>query len=151
MVRIVPAERQHAFVIAQDMRRIDRRECAAWGRSPLAALEEALSTSREAWAVLAPIGTPLALYGVTTGSAMLGIGHPWLLATEAGSRVSPRIWLVEGAGHLAAMSKPFSRLENWAHRDNDAALRWLKRLGFVLADEIVEIGGEPMRKFWMDL
>lgn len=132
--------------IARRMREIDRIECAAAGLTPKAALRQGARWSDMLWT-----GTindqPEAMFGIVVTSYLTGEGRPWFLGTDAARR-SARAFLEIAPAYLAQMEELTPHLENHVHRDNIASIRWLARLGFVVEPEVVQIGGQPMLRFW---
>ena len=141
-----PARLTDVGPIARRMREIDRIECAAVGLTPKAALRAGLRWSDLVWT-----GTindkPEAMFGVVVTALVMGEGRPWFLGTDA-ARSNARAFLEIAPAYLAMIEAAAPNLSNHVHRDNAASIRWLRRLGFVVEPEVVQIGTEPMRYFW---
>jgi hypothetical protein len=144
MIEVVMARRSHVNHIANHMSAIDRIECSVFGHSPKEALRFALVTSMIAWTVMIN-GKPEAMMGANTLSLIEGSGRPWLLMTDIARRQSITL-LRLGRIYTEALHRQYRFLHNWVHADNDKAIRWLSRLGFVVG-AVEVIRGQPMRPF----
>lgn len=144
MIEIVPARPQHVGPIAARMRIIDRKECFALGHSPKDALRWGLLGSSVVWTAKVD-GRPEAMFGAVPISILEGRGRPWMLMTEDALR-HRRALLRLGVVYTDAIHRHFQVLENYVHADNEAAIRWLARLGYAIGAVDV-IRGEPMHRF----
>lgn len=139
------ARPRHINRIANNMAAIDRVECAVFGHTPKEALRFALITSPIAWTVLLD-GEPVAMLGANTVSLIEGHGRPWALLTDvAREKLNVTIHRL-GQRYTEAIHKQYQFLHNWVHADNDKAIRWLSRLGYVVG-AVEVIRGQPMRPF----
>ncbi len=144
MIEVVPAKPRHINCIANNMAMIDRVECEVFGHSPKEALRYAVHTSLIAWTVMID-GQPEAMMGANTISLIEGSGRPCLLMTDKAR--AQHVSLVRlGRIYTEALHKQYPLLHNWVHADNDKAIRWLSRLGF-LVGAVDVIRGQPMRPF----
>ncbi|MEP3275330.1 MAG: hypothetical protein ABJN26_16085 [Stappiaceae bacterium] len=119
--------------IAQNMRAADRAEVwAASRRTPRRALEFSLRNSSVAFTGLAD-GTPFVMFGVGEQSRLLGVGVPWLLGTE---QIEKHAVHFLRQSHLwsAVLQQNFRVLKNHVDNRNTLSIRWLKWLGFELAE-----------------
>jgi hypothetical protein len=132
--------------IAEHMAPIDRLECAAFGLSPIRALNQAYETSILLW-VGNVEGMPEAVFGVVPVNLSTGWGRPWFLGTER-ARSNARAFLEIAPQYLERISAIFPRLDNYVHQDNGAAIRWLRRMGFVVETTPEHFGGQPMLHFY---
>lgn len=130
------------------MREADRAECAALGLSPKGALRKSLTASVLAYTAKID-GSPAGMFGVTPGNTLEGVGHPWMLATDAAFDCA-RPLLTAGPPLIALMHRRFRRLENMVSSDNDRAIRMLKRWGFEVGDMQMLVGGVPFLPFWRE-
>lgn len=128
--RVRPAERGDPERLAADLRLADRREVAALGREPLAALREAVACSIEPLAVVSAHGDLIALFGVAPLPHAEGVGAPWMLATPALETVS-RVFLRRCRAWIERIAEPFELLTNCVDARNAAHIRWLRWCGFV--------------------
>jgi hypothetical protein len=117
-------------IVAQRLRAADIEECRAQGVTPRAALRAGLSDSALCWTLLAN-GVPAAMLGVAPLRGEPGVGIPWFLGTDLVPRVA---YMRLSAEYIAKMLGAFPHLLNYVHADNARSVRWLKRVGFSLAD-----------------
>lgn len=148
MVSIHPALAGDIPALAAGMRPWDVRECAAQGYTPAKALRYSLSGSLMAWTAHLD-GTPIAMFGAAAVSLIDGTGRPWMLGTEAIYRQG-RALVRLAPGYVGLMRERFPRMDNLIHRDNERALRLLRRLGFQVEPEARDVGGEPMVRFFLE-
>lgn len=134
------------WAVADNMRAIERVECRAGGHTPILALTRAVGGSHEV-TVAVDGEDPIAIFGLYPVSLMQGLAAPWMLGTDAVARHG-RALLTLAPPVLARWQRLFPRLENHVHRDNGPSIRWLTHLGFTVEAEVVDIGGEPHRRFW---
>jgi hypothetical protein len=127
------------------MRAIDRAECAAFGRSPKSALRSSIRTSLEAWTAIGDDG-PVAMLGVVATGLMTGSGVAWLLGSEDVFDC-PRNLIVDGRRIIGSWLETFTALENLVAKDNDNAIRLLKRWGASIGDEVETHGGLEFVRF----
>lgn len=144
-IKIVPAELRHVGYLARHMRAIDAVECIAMGRTPKQALRAGVLSSAKAWTALAD-GRPAAMFGVVIESALTGEGVPWFLGTDEVFR-HPRLLLRWGLGFLDRMHDSRLRLRNLVSAENVQAIRLLKRWGFTVDQEEVDVRGVSFRRF----
>lgn len=127
------------------MRPIDIVECRVAGLTPWQALKQSVKTSALCWTGEVD-GWPEAMFGVVPISVATGLGAPWFLGSNKARR-SARLFLVEAPKYLARIEALFPRLEGHVSMNNDAARRWLVRMGFVVEKSYQIIDGEPMLRF----
>lgn len=144
MIEIRSARPSHVGPIATRMREIDRDECAMSGMSPKDALRYGVANSEVVFTAFVD-GRAEAMFGVVPTSMIEGRGRVWLLMTE--DAMKHRRALVR-LGHIytRGLNRHYRILENQVHAHNDAAIRWLTRLGFCVGPVDV-IRGTPMRYF----
>ena len=145
---IVPAAPEHSAVIAANMREADKRE--VWASDswlPLPAVSKSLAMSVEAWTCFVE-GSPAFMWGVARqGNILADVGIPWLLGTDAISKVD-REFIRQSRAYVDRMHRHFHRLENIVHAENTLSIRWLKWCGFSIEKEPVERNGEMFFPFW---
>lgn len=121
------------------LRPLDRQELeASHGGDLHDAVRHALAVSPHRWAMEVD-GALALLGGVAPVSLVGGIGSPWLLGTTVLDRrggVLTRVCL--GYRDLALGLYP--ALVNYVDARNTTSIRWLKRLGFSVADQPVPYG-----------
>ena len=143
---IVAAQSWHTGTIARRMRQIDKLECACNNDDPKTALRRSLRISLVSCTALVD-GRPEAMFGVAPLNALEGLGSPWFLGTDVVFD-HPRALLTIGPRYLKMVEGYFPRLKNRVHRDNDRAIRLLRRWGFTVGCDEVNLGGEPFVEFW---
>lgn len=115
------------------------------GRSPKQALRAGLMTSSKAWTALVD-GQPEAMFGVACVSVLGASGSPWFLGTEEVYR-HPREMLMWGPGMIERLSDSSLRLSNLVSARNARAIRLLKKWGFTVHEEEVDVRGVAFRYF----
>lgn len=146
-VRLVPAQTKHVNAIANRMREIDRRECAAMGRTAKQALRMGIMTSSKAWTALVD-DQPAAMFGVVIEDALSGIGTPWFLGTDEVYQHGREL-LMWGPGMLSRLCDSIRTLRNLVSSENSRAIRLLERWGFTVKDDEVIVRGVAFRHFEM--
>lgn len=147
-LRLVPASRAHVGPIANRMRAVDRRECAAFGYSPKGALRRSLAGSARALTALVD-GRAEAMMGVEVLSALDRTGTIWMLATDEAFRHG-REMLRLGPTIIDALGDSTRHLSNLVSVDNIPAIRMLGRWGFDVLEEVTMIGNVAFHAFRMD-
>jgi hypothetical protein len=148
VIQLRPASWSDLAYIGQHMREIEVAECAAGGRTPDQALARAAVLSSDLMCATVD-GVPAVVFGVVPASLLFGGAYPWLLGTDEAAR-HPRAMLTLPRPWVRRWGELYGRLENYVHDHNALSRRWLAHLGFTLAGEVVDIGGQPMRHFWKD-
>lgn len=106
------------------------------GKEPKAALRISLTASLETFTALDEEGRPLAMFGVSAGCLMTGIGVPWFLGRDEVFLYGYDL-MKRGPGIIAAWLTLFTTLENIISSENRKAQRLLEKWGAV-------VGGEPV-------
>jgi hypothetical protein len=130
------------------MRAADRRECAAFGRTPHQALHYSLNSSSFALTAFVD-NVPHAMFGLVPFSIANGIGRPWFLGTDEVYR-HPREMISQGSFLVELMLDSFPRLENVVALDNVRAIRLLRAWDFVIGVDEQLIGGVRFLPFWRE-
>jgi hypothetical protein len=144
-VKLVAAEPEHIPFIAEHMREADRIEVGAWGRTPAAALTNALRSS--VWALTALFDDePHAMLGVAPVNMLEGLGVPWMLGTE---RIyeSGREMVRAVPPVVAEMRKLFPRLENAVWAGNDKAKTFIRHFGWEISERQTIVNGVAFQRF----
>lgn len=147
-VRVRAPTRADIAELVANLRPLDRQELEASNAGDLHdAVRRALAVSPHRWAMEVD-GALALLGGVAPVSLLGGIGSPWLLGTTVLERrggVLTRVCL--GYRDLALGLYPV--LVNYVDARNTTSIRWLRRLGFSIADEPVPYGpkGQPFYRF----
>lgn len=131
--------------IANRMRAIDRLEVGALGKSPKEALRQSLGGSTLAFTGLKN-GTPECMGGVVPLSLLDGEGAIWLLGTDA-LTTGGRHFLTTIPQLLGMIQKDYPKLSNMIAAENCKSIRWLRKLGFDISEELCDIGGVAFRHF----
>ena len=147
-IRLVPAHSRHIGTIAKRLRLIDAEECAAAGRTPKQALRLGLLTSDKAWTALVD-DRPEAMFGVVTVDAIGGEATPWFLGTDEVYRHG-RALLMWGPGMIERLCDSRMRLSNLVSARNSRAIRLLRRWGFTVGEDRVNVRGIPFLHFWKE-
>jgi len=144
MIEIVASRPTHVGPIATKMRAADVKECLFSQLTPKGALRLGLQVSETCWTTLVD-KVPVAMFGVVPTSVMEGRGRVWMLMTN--DAMTHRRAIVRlGRLYTEALQRHYRILDNYVHAENDAAIRWLARLGFVVGP-IDVIRGQPVRYF----
>lgn len=137
-------------MMAQDMRRADIVEVnSSHGHTPLEALKYSFEQSDYSAMAINSAGIPLAMFGVAVSNKLTGLGHPWLLGSNA--VYNHKEYLLEiGPVVIADMIATCPRLVNYIHHENKTSIKWLKSLGFAIEDpKPYGVKGDLFHKFHM--
>lgn len=136
-----------AAELAVNIRAADRAELAALGVEPLYAI---VGSVRNSWFChTATVGGRVAcMLGVAPASLLSNEGRPWLLGTDLVTRYGGALGKRTGP-YIQRMLAEFPVLKNHVHAKNVVAVRWLRRVGFLLQDPIVLPNGEVFYPFEM--
>lgn len=136
--------------IAHNMRDMDVKEIWDSHRSsPYNALRRGLKTKGNTWTIIVN-GIPVGMVGVVERTLLSDTGTPWLLGTDVLTD-DTKLFLKISKIVLKKMSQGYKMLENYESVENTASLRWLKKLGFTIGEEIKGITGVSFRRFYMKL
>lgn len=147
MIRLVPASPAHIGAIATRMRAEDVREARAFGRKPKEALRLGIRASVDCYTVMID-GRPEGMMGLFPSNALEREGAPWMLGTDE-LYGHPRAWLKLMPMMIAKWGETCSHLSNYVGKDNERAIRLLKRCGFSLG-EVQSFGGVKFLRFALD-
>jgi len=117
--------------IADDMRQDDIDE--VWSShhlSPMNALIDGVCES-EICVIVTINNNPVVMLGLVIRNAVLGIGSPWLLGTNAALQ-HKREFIKNIDGVIDDMLNICPSLTNYVHVNNKKSIRWLKRIGFII-------------------
>jgi hypothetical protein len=129
-ISVAPVTEARLRYIAAHFRPEERLEClASWNEAPMEALRRSWADSREAWAFLAPCGTPLCVAGITDGQDGEGWWYPWMLGTTdvLGQRIA---FLRACRVYLPRVLSVYGKLRTFIDARYDLSLKWAKWLGF---------------------
>jgi stage V sporulation protein SpoVS len=139
-----------AQALAANLRDQDREECRAAGVGSVeAAVEDGIARSTLCWTARLD-GELVCVFGVAPGGTVLApVGIVWMLGTPLVARHRRTLQRLT-PGYIQQMLGAFPHLVNRVHARNTLAVRWLKRMGFVLHPaEAVPPYGEPFHLFEM--
>lgn len=145
MIEICAARPQHIGPIASRAREVDARECEASGSSVKNALRFGLIHGQFAWTAKID-GRPEAMFGAVCGSMLEGRARVWMIMTDDAAK-QHRALVRFGRIYTAALHRHFTVLENRVSADNDLAIRWLTRLGYVVGPVDI-VRGHQLRPFF---
>ncbi len=137
-VDIVPATEEHAAIIAANPREADATEVrASCGMSIDWALRYGLRRSSKAWTAVMD-GEPVCMFGITLTSAITGSGTVWCLGSKAMDRKDVRREFIRHSPHvLEEVQRRYpGTLFNCVDVRNNAAIRWLRWMGFTIMDPV---------------
>lgn len=134
-VDVLPANDEHAYLLAPQLRAEDVAECLAGGYSSgLHSLLVSLAVSDEAYALLFD-GEVAALFGVARGSLLNGTAAVWLLTGHLADKY--RIAFVRNMRiALAYLASKWPVLGNMVDARYTKAIRFLKYLGFEFGEPV---------------
>lgn len=128
-----PATPEDCAELALTMREADRIELALGGSpSPYDSLMRGIVRSDNATAVIGPQGDVVAIGGCAVLAPT--VGCPWLLASD-GLMAVKRSFLRDCRPQLMRLHGDFPTLYNEVWAGNTVHIRWLRWLGFTVADQ----------------
>jgi len=142
------ATREETEFVIQNMRAQDRREVMdSHGVFGLNLLRDAADWGD---ARVGKVGDDiLCLFGVTPMTIVGGGGIPWMISTDA-IRKHARIFLPRSKQWVDEQLEEYGYLTNYVDERNTVAKRWLKWLGFTLAEPVpYGLRKLPFHKFEM--
>jgi hypothetical protein len=149
-ISVVPATLEHAAYIASRMRKADMEEVAvSSGRGPFTALRESLKSSAQAFTGMVE-DVPVCMFGVGVLDILGGVGSPWLLGTDLVEK-NAMAFLRRSKVYVRQMTDTFPYLYNYVDARNTLSIKWLKWLGFEMADEPVPYGIWGMPFYYFEL
>lgn len=132
-VTFLPVTEGDIAELVANMRQQDRDELDAAGADdPEQAVVYSCAGSRFCWTARFD-GKLACVFGVGTVSHLAGIGAPWLLGTDE-IRRHQRAFIKHSRPYIEKMLKVYPELYNMVDARNSRAIRWLKRMGFSLAE-----------------
>lgn len=132
MITMLPATEADARELAPLLRVEDRAEVLALGCDPVDGLLQSLTASREAW-TWRDEGRIICIGGVAPLSLIGQTGVPWLLGSDL-VRVHRRAFMIETRRMVARWLGMFAVLRNSVDCRYQAAIHWLRWLGFSLSE-----------------
>ena len=132
MITMLPATEDDARELAPLLRAEDQAEVLALGVEPVPALLNGVVTAREAW-TWRDDGRIICMAGVSPLSLIGQTGVPWLLGSPLVVQ-HRRAFMVETRRMVAHWLTLFPVLRNAVDARYDAAIRWLRWLGFTVGE-----------------
>lgn len=132
MITMLPATEDDARELAPLLRAEDRAEVLALGEDPVDGLLQSLAAAREAW-TWRDDGPIICMAGVAPLSLIGSTGIPWLLGSPLVA-VHRRAFMLETRRMVAHWLTVFPLLRNVVDARYDAAIRWLRWLGFAVGE-----------------
>lgn len=118
--------------LAACLRDSDRAELAAVGfDDPLPAIHGSVQVSTLCWTAMTEGGHVICIFGVSPYEGQTG--SPWMLGTPLLDRHA-RVLVRVTRSYIDRMIQVYPHLLNFVHADNHTSVRWLRRLGFTLAE-----------------
>jgi hypothetical protein len=142
MTTILPAVAADARELASVLRQEDRAEVLALLgpvdpiEGPADSLLQGLASAREAWTARDAAGRIICMGGVSPLSLVGSTGVPWLLGSDLVT-AHRRTFMVESRRLVARWLTLFDALRNVVDARYDAAIRWLRWLGFEIGPPFV--------------
>lgn len=125
----------HVPFVAENVRDADRDELwAAACLTPEQALSKSMECSTLAWTGLYD-NVPVCMFGVSEGSALAGVGIPWMIGTKLVDKYATQ-FLRRNKGKVQEMLNVYPLLMNYVDVRNTRAIRWLRWLGFEIGASI---------------
>ena len=117
------------------MRQVDKIECECMGFTPREALEVALSSDTVTYTVFDPHDVPFCMFG--TGPLNIqDEGYIWMLSTD--SLFDHKYDFIRGSRFVVnTLISPYKSARNFVHKDNKAAIAWLKWCGAEMGKELI--------------
>lgn len=147
-LKFEPTTREHAEVIASDLRREDYLELMYSSGNPRVSTVLSAVSSDYAWTGMDSEG-PVCIFGVMEQTPDIGV--PWMLGVTRFTQYRKDI-LVRGREYVGLMKKLYPYLHNFVHQDNVESIRWLEAMGFSLGRVFPQygVGRQPFIHFYLD-
>ena len=127
------AKLEDTFIMAHDMRDIDKQEIWASNRArPLDALVRSVRNSERARTGLVD-GEIACMFGICRQNLMGRTGTIWMLGTDLLEQHATR-FLRENKKEIVDISSECIIIENYCDARNKVTIRWLKWLGFTIEE-----------------
>lgn len=124
--------------LAPNLREADQKELLlSSGEEPLEALIASLQASEECNAILNDEDEVVGIFGVAPVDEHLG--SPWLLGSEGIKDIAKEF--IEGSHDwVEQVQSKYRVLVNYVHKDNEIAIKWLRKLDFQFIKLVEEFG-----------
>lgn len=120
--------------MSANLREADKNEVkASHNLNPLDAVSKSIEADPHACrCALSPDGEPFVMWGVNPTTVLAPTALPWALGTEL-TRKYATWFLRESKNQVERMNDLYPILLNWVDARHEVTLRWVKRLGFSVA------------------
>ncbi len=132
MITILAATRDDVHELAPRLRAEDRAEVLALGFAPVDGLLQSVVGAQEAWTYRADRQI-ICMAGITPLSLIGRVGVPWLLGSDLVLQ-HRRTFMTETRRMVAHWLTQFDMLRNVVDARYEAAIRWLRWLGFEIGE-----------------
>ena len=149
---IIETTQEHVDYVAARMRKADIDEIWASSlQTPKEALQLAFDDNTYMQTGIVK-GEPVCIWGVSMGSLIGPVGHPWMLGTEALEGPAGIAFLRRCRKPLKTMRHGYGTLLNYVDARNIKAIKWLRFMGFTVSKETEEYGALklPFHRFEME-
>lgn len=132
---IAETKKEDVLYVAANLRKTDLDAVRAFSMfSALQMAEYSFDISTHQWVGKCD-GEPVCIFGVSSASAALGHGAPWLMSTAKIEQC--KIPFLRGSARkVNEMKAAYLSLSNYVYTKNLLSQRWLKWLGFSLGDPV---------------
>lgn len=133
--------------VAENMRLADAEEChLIAGVTPSQAVRQSVERATATWCAYWD-DEPACVFGINRRGPTSPVARPWLLGTPAVLNMGSQ-FLRASRPYMDRYKRAFPQMENWVHAENEAAIVWLRWLGFDM-DEPKPTGwaGAPFIRF----
>lgn len=143
-----PATLDDVYDLAPKLREADVQEVKdAAGVDPLTALLVSFNHAAEANSIIAPDGEVIGMFGVNPTPDPL-LATAWMLCSDRLPEVRKE-FIPQSLEWVERVNKEYPILFNYVAKDNRAAVRWLRYLGFTFIQHIEHfgVGQKPFYEF----
>lgn len=144
---VVPATPAHMAELQAGLREADKVEVIGMGSTVEESFRVTWRRSLLTQTVL--VDGRVAAVGGVGGSALGGVGQPWMLTTSLFERI-PVFMVKEGLRQVDSWLAIFSRLESLVDARYGRACGFLEVIGFRLDGPVMIPAGIAVRRFWME-
>lgn len=110
------------------------------------AIDRSVDVSKECFALTAPDGELVCLYGVGEVEGDPSVASIWALGTDRVERY-PALFCKTGMKYVAEKLKEYDVLYNRVWKENTTSIRWLGWMGFKF---VMDVENEDFLLLWME-
>lgn len=147
-VKILRATKAHAHMMQYQARDADRAEfLAATGKQPFDSIMDGIEKGD--FAAAGFVNDELVcIFGIAPAAIIGNVGAPWLISSRNIEKHG-RVFLRECRRYMDELAASYGLLINYVDARHTDAIRWLRWLGFTVAETPVPYGvmGLPFHKF----